>query len=851
MAQVNYPANMMLLDAVDACPPLTKELPMTLFKPMVGLVLLVFLSGPFVSLQAGSLPGANTIKGGPATPPTQPGVKDGRTPAVPQVTPRPAVTRQAPMLEIKRVYVFAKDHKLRVVIGNTGGGLSSKAYMAGRLEVTLMGTATRWEWPLASINPQRNHFKPDTTFNTGKRLTESTRVMVRITRVSAGKPWIGYLPEDETARAKAASVPSMPQAPPQAPTFRSIQKPGSVSSAVGQAPAQPVQRRAPNTQADAGAAAPVPIQRPEMVPKGPVGDGNFHEISDHQLLDNTVAQNLANPSVTLLAPNGGEEWGRGSMKEIVWQTFPGDRERRWEVAYTKGFEQRVVINDPFTYDAASGTYRLPWFIANDMREGSGYGVRVQEVSGPRFDHSDEAFSIVEPRGGDLRLFVEADLEQYVVVRGIDSEPRLRIRWRGDEEMCQGSTATMAVRTASGELIQRMPPVRGVTCNGETEVIIPDRLFHRLQNEAFYVSVHIPPSSYGASGTIDYAASRPRPRHPLEVNSPSSGDNIIPGSTGKIYWRDGNPSVPTTSNREFWLLISHTERRSIPVDTMHYDKEKDMYYMEWYAGTHMSLSGGHQGSSVSPYAIQIRATDSGQESTGGNFSVWDQGLEIVIPVENAVYYSGNYLPIRWNNTATSDGRLELYLMKPDRSRIEIDNNVDPIREQTSWLIPASFGPGQYKLSIRRSFTFFGPEGADGYEGAINYGFYESETFEIRKPSLTLMQPTRQDGVVYAGDLQVPIIWDHEGFDGGTLGTKIRINLYRNSQLIGKIADVAVRAGQYLWRAGRTASNPYGHIEITSSAQGEATDPATGTRFQILIELKDDENVFDRSGYFEIR
>lgn len=818
---------------------------MKLVNLLFGIVLSVFLCGPVTSLQAASLSDANAVKGGTATKPVQPGAKDIGKPAVPQVTPRPTVTRQAPMLEIKRVYVFAKDDKLRVVICNTGGGLPPKAYLAGRLEVTLMGTATRWEWPLARINPQRDHFRTDRTFNTGKVLTESTRVMARIRGVESGKPWIGVLPEDENAAAKAATVfESAPKAK-QTSAFRPIQKPSSAPGGVAVL-GKPVSGRDPNTRAKAGA-APVPIQRSEMVPKGPAGSGRLMGVTDDQLLDDTVAQNLANPSVTLIAPNGGEEWGRGSMNEIVWQTFPGDRERRWEVAYTKGFEQRVVINDPFTYDAASGTYRLPWFIGNDMREGSGYAVRIQEVNGPRFDHSDLPFTIVEPRAGDLRLFVEA-------VYGLSpSHPQgfLRVSWRGDENVCSGNTVNMAIWSASGELIRRLEPIRGATCSGETRVYDLDGIHDRLSHEPFYVSVSMPPSCNGASTTLDYSAPRGIVQSPLGIISPSYGDDVIPGYPARIYWRDGNPTAPTTRNREFWLLASHTDRQSIPVDTIHCDERMGRYYIDWDAPYGLNRSSGDSDHSASQYAIQIQATDSGQESTGGNFNVYEHGLNIVAPVTGMVYYIGNYLPIQWQNTPGAQGFLYFQLEDAAMHRMRVDSRVNPARGGIEWQIPARVAPGQYQLIIERKMVRFGPEGVEGRIYIEGYGTFRSEAFEIRKPSLTLLRPTPQDGIVYPGDQQVPITWDQEGFGGSALGTKIRIELHRNFQLVDKIVDVKVHDGQYLWRAGRTASNPYGHIEITSPGHGETTDPATGTRFQILIQLEDDENVFDRSGYFEIQ
>ncbi|MCP3899039.1 MAG: hypothetical protein GY707_04810, partial [Desulfobacteraceae bacterium] len=77
-----------------------------------------------------------------------------------------------PFLQIKKAYVFPNDKKLRVVIQNTGGSLSSRDYMTGKLEITLLGTSTKWWWPLIKLKQKNDHFISETTFNTNKKLTE-------------------------------------------------------------------------------------------------------------------------------------------------------------------------------------------------------------------------------------------------------------------------------------------------------------------------------------------------------------------------------------------------------------------------------------------------------------------------------------------------------------------------------------------------------------------------------------------------------------------------------------------------------------------------------------------------------
>ena len=124
----------------------------------------------------------------------EPGIKEIQKPVTPKNIKKKSIIKPAakPFLQIKKVYIFPKDKKLRVVIQNTGGGdLSRKDYFSGKLEIRLLGTSTRWWWPLAKVKGKGDHYVTETTFNTNKILSKTVRLIGKIKGVKSGKPWIG------------------------------------------------------------------------------------------------------------------------------------------------------------------------------------------------------------------------------------------------------------------------------------------------------------------------------------------------------------------------------------------------------------------------------------------------------------------------------------------------------------------------------------------------------------------------------------------------------------------------------------------------------------------------------------
>jgi|GEM_PF-988626 len=96
------------------------------------------------------------------------------------------------------------------------------------------------------------------------------------------------------------------------------------------------------------------------------------------------------PAVTVLAPNGGEEWTQGTSRVIDWyyEFFEGDI----KIEITDGVTPTTILE---SVSVLTGFYS--WDIPSDFPLGTNYTVIISEVTtGTPSDVSDEPFSIVAP-----------------------------------------------------------------------------------------------------------------------------------------------------------------------------------------------------------------------------------------------------------------------------------------------------------------------------------------------------------------------------------------------------------------------------------------------------------------------
>jgi len=106
----------------------------------------------------------------------------------------------------------------------------------------------------------------------------------------------------------------------------------------------------------------------------------------------TSGEFTISPAITVLSPDGGEEWNQGSMHPITW-TYSGNPGTTVKIEALRNDKVLAVVT-PST-PIASGSYNLTFPLTTPL--GSGYQIRVTSTSYPACsDTSNGVFTIVAP-----------------------------------------------------------------------------------------------------------------------------------------------------------------------------------------------------------------------------------------------------------------------------------------------------------------------------------------------------------------------------------------------------------------------------------------------------------------------
>lgn len=173
------------------------------------------------------------------------------------------------------------------------------------------------------------------------------------------------------------------------------------------------------------------------------GPGNDYEIKvetmDGEYVDTSNDTfSITNPSVTVVTPNGGQEWLLGKTYNIIWSaqgvTTP---------LFISLWKDGVNIDTLATrLNPGDGSYA--WkvgetFNGRTVPPGTGYKIKIRVEKTPYFDFSDDPFTIVDPsiaitspngddvwNGGENRAITWT-------ASGIPGDLKLTL-WRGDSQM---------------------------------------------------------------------------------------------------------------------------------------------------------------------------------------------------------------------------------------------------------------------------------------------------------------------------------------------------------------------------------------------------------------------------------
>lgn len=277
---------------------------------------------------------------------------------------------------------------------------------------------------------------------------------------------------------------------------------------------------------------------------GPVGSAaspsNLYDKSDAPF---TIVPAVAQPSLTVLSPNGGEQWQLGSTQIIRWTrtgTYPDGT--RQAIFLLKG--GRVIYN-PYTSNVNSSEISYTWMLPVNTNNpdlnsgGSDYKIRVESYNQNTgqviaADESDSPFTISAPASA-ARPFLSSLAPSY---GWIDS----RITAYGTGLAAPGTIVKFASSKGSGYISNLSILTKA---DGVLEFIVPTSLLpcpatvapcsgqnvRLVPGTTYTVSVV---NQNGESNTLPFGLQRGTPPS-VEVHLPNGGETWIRGTTQTIYW----------------------------------------------------------------------------------------------------------------------------------------------------------------------------------------------------------------------------------------------------------------------------------------------------------------------------
>jgi len=138
--------------------------------------------------------------------------------------------------------------------------------------------------------------------------------------------------------------------------------------------------------------------------------------------------------ITVISPNGGEEWRAGESRDITWVTS-AEAGSEVQIALYKGGVWRLWIDRSVPASDELYAWSIPSHAVGPtlVEPGSDYKIRIYDSDSGTFDESDEDFTILPPFTGVREAFIESEDRQAI----LNTENRVAIIESEDREAILG------------------------------------------------------------------------------------------------------------------------------------------------------------------------------------------------------------------------------------------------------------------------------------------------------------------------------------------------------------------------------------------------------------------------------
>ncbi|MCX8036948.1 MAG: GPI anchored serine-threonine rich family protein [Candidatus Sumerlaeia bacterium] len=470
------------------------------------------------------------------------------------------------------------------------------------------------------------------------------------------------------------------------------------------------------------------------------------------------------PSITVVTPNGGQSWQRGTTRYIVWSWagYPGPQVR---IELLKGgvVNRTIATNTP-----NDGMH--PWAIPFDQALGTDYRIRIRSATTASiFDESNAQFSIVDPI---LTVLRPLPGDWWMHNRTYD----IVWKWTGTPpalsqiELVQGSNTFLITNKASNA------PQPDGTCRYAWTIptTIPLASNYKIRI-----------TGVGGQGISDSSEDfRIVAQESLNLTSPNGGEFWLRGTTHEIKW------VSTLTQPAQVKIELYKGGSFHSVITAATDNDGSH---TWSIPATQPLGSDYR------VRIQLTSPTTVYDFTNTTFRIAAPQIVVLWPQAKAVLTPGVSQLLQWQSSdiPVRNPHVRIELWRGGVFDLLITSSTADTGSY-QWRIPPNIPPGPH-FQIRISSV----------EDPSIEGFSEEQFALANLPAVQLLTPNGSERV-QRGSLQV-ISWRYNGLPN----TDARVELYRSGQLVDQIARVMMADGSVRWAVPRSLPSGRDYkIKITS-------------------------------------
>ena len=484
------------------------------------------------------------------------------------------------------------------------------------------------------------------------------------------------------------------------------------------------------------------------------------------------------PSITIVSPDGGENWARGTIHTIRWN-YSGTPGYFVNITLLKsGVFNRIINSNISIGSGGSGSYS--WLIDLTQAAGTDYKIMVTSTTNPAYNDTSSndfnipaaSITIVSPNGEES------------MTRGTTQT----IKWNSS-----GSPgAYVKIELMKAGIFNRTI-IASTPNDGKHPWLIPATQAPGIDYKVKITST----ANASYNDTSDNSFTIPVPS--FKVVLPNGKENWIRGTTQTIRW---NSTENPKSYVKIELLKSGILNRVIIASTLNDGSNPWLIPATQLPGT--------------DYKIRISSTTnlSNNDTSDNSFTIPTPSFTVVSPNGSENWVRGTTKTIRWNSTESPGTYVKIELLKPGvANKVIISSTLND--GSHPWLIPANQVQGtDYKVKVTSTINASVNDTSDN-------------TFTIPAPSFTIVSPN--GGENWTRGTTQTIKWNSTE----SPGTYVRIELLKPGATNKVIISSTLNDGSHPWLipAAQLPGDDY-KVKITSTTNASVND-TSDNNFSIVL------------------